>query len=85
MSELKKAVQDLAQDLFSNEVAIIEKNNEDSQTAKLLSYGKVELGGDAIHVLSQKSPHINKLHNELLISTNRNRKAVWDFIHRSLL
>lgn len=85
MSDLKKAVQDLMQDLNSNEVAIIEKTPTDSQSAKLLSYGKVELGGDAIHVLSQESRHIRKLHNELLVSTNRNRKAVWDFIRRSLL
>ena len=85
MSDFKKAVQDLMQDMSSNEVAILEKENENSQTAKFLSYGKVELEGDSIHFLSPDAQHLAKLHNELLISSNRNRKSIWNFIHRSLL
>ena len=85
MSDLKKAVQDLIQDLSSNEVAILEKDNVNSQTAKFISYGKVELEGDSIHVMAPNSQHHAELHNELLISSNRNRKSVWNFIHRSLL
>lgn len=85
MSDLKKTVKDLIEDLNNNEVAIIEKINVDNPSAKLLSYGKVELGGDAIQVLSQENQQLTKLHNALLICSNRNRKAVWDFISRSLL
>ncbi|MCY1635987.1 hypothetical protein [Marinifilum sp. D737] len=85
MSELKKAVKELMQDLNSNEVAIIEKSDFDSSSAKLLSYGKVELGGDAVQVLSKENQQFTQLHNELLICSSKNRKAVWDFISRSLL
>jgi len=85
MSDLKKAVQDLIQDLSSNEVAILEKDNVNSQTAKFISYGKVELEGDSIHVMAPNSQHHAELHNELLNSSNRNRKSVWNFIRRSLL
>ncbi|PXY02579.1 hypothetical protein DF185_00350 [Marinifilum breve] len=85
MSELKKAVKELIQDLNSNEVAIIEKKDFDSSSAKFLSYGKVELEGDAIQVLSKENQQITQLHNELLICSSKNRKAVWEFISRSLL
>ncbi|GAB7089546.1 hypothetical protein [Marinifilum fragile] len=85
MSELKEAVKELMQDLNSNEVAIIEKQDFDSSSAKLLSYGKIKLGGDAIQVLSKNNQQLTELHNELLICSSRNRKAVWDFISRSLL
>ena len=82
--DLKQAVLDIIEDMITNEVAIFNRQNKKDKNGTLISYGKVELGGDSYNLFTQNSELHTILHNQLMVSSARNRKAVWNFILKAL-
>lgn len=83
MPALKEAIQNLIEDFITNESAVL-KSSEGEQKAQIVSYSKLELGGDGVQFISQASDEETKLHQSMINATSQNRKAVWNFISKAL-
>ena len=83
MPDLKEAIKNLVEDFMTNENAVL-KRSEGEQKSQIVSYSKLELGGDGFQFINQASEEETKLHQAMINATSQNRKAVWNFISKAL-
>ena len=85
--KLREAIKDLLIDLTTIEIGVMAQIDQD-RVGKVISYSRIELEGDSIHVLNDsfdlEDKELSDLRQELISTSVQGRKAVRNIIERAL-
>ena len=73
-----------AQDVITNETAILSKTENRQNEYDIVAYTKTELGGDSIQIIENIPEELIPLNKVLKTSTIESRKAIWNFLTKAL-